>query len=432
MYHGGYNMKKEETNVKSSKTQLIGLKITFSSMMMIICLMVELYVMLSYPITWMNGVIAIVLLFSVYVFTSSILQLKYLSQSREEEIFDELMKSSKATYLMMRKYFDEIQEQLDDIEEKMGIPVDDIMNAQKGIAKISISRSKENADALMNSNDKLLEKIFNLEEKLDSVEGRLVATQKSVSEEANQDIIIKQQELANLIKEIEVGIKKEILSVQAKVQSQPQQIVMPQPTMVAPPTFVTENQKQELYQSEQPSIKREITDDELDDMITKANELLSEEAGQLNESEDPLGEIISFEEPSEEDNALEIPAEPEISIEPEIGLEPEIPMEPEIGLEPEIPMEPEIGLEPEISMEPEIELEPEIPMEPEIGLEPEIPMEPEIGLEPEIPMEPEIGLEPEIPVEPEPIEEEKPPMPDLSDPNHVMTPDEIAALLANM
>ena len=420
MYHGGYNMKKEETNVKSSKTQLIGLKITFSSMMMIICLMVELYVMLSYPITWMNGVIAIVLLFSVYVFTSSILQLKYLSQSREEEIFDELMKSSKATYLMMRKYFDEIQEQLDDIEEKMGIPVDDIMNAQKGIAKISISRSKENADALMNSNDKLLEKIFNLEEKLDSVEGRLVATQKSVSEEANQDIIIKQQELANLIKEIEVGIKKEILSVQAKVQSQPQQIVMPQPTMVAPPTFVTENQKQELYQSEQPSIKREITDDELDDMITKANELLSEEAGQLNESEDPLGEIISFEEPSEEDNALEIPAEPEISIEPEIGLEPEI------------PMEPEIGLEPEISMEPEIELEPEIPMEPEIGLEPEIPMEPEIGLEPEIPMEPEIGLEPEIPVEPEPIEEEKPPMPDLSDPNHVMTPDEIAALLANM
>ena len=47
-------------------------------------------------------------------------------------------------------------------------------------------------------------------------------------------------------------------------------------------------------------------------------------------------------------------------------------------------------------------------------------------------MEPEIGLEPEIPVEPEPIEEEKPPMPDLSDPNHVMTPDEIAALLANM
>ena len=30
------------------------------------------------------------------------------------------------------------------------------------------------------------------------------------------------------------------------------------------------------------------------------------------------------------------------------------------------------------------------------------------------------------------VEEEKPPMPDLSDPNKVMSPDEIAALIANL
>ena len=34
--------------------------------------------------------------------------------------------------------------------------------------------------------------------------------------------------------------------------------------------------------------------------------------------------------------------------------------------------------------------------------------------------------------EPEPVVEEKPPMPDLSDPNKQMSPDEIAALFANM
>ena len=32
----------------------------------------------------------------------------------------------------------------------------------------------------------------------------------------------------------------------------------------------------------------------------------------------------------------------------------------------------------------------------------------------------------------EPVEEEKPPMPDLSDPNRQMSPDEIAALFANL
>ena len=40
-------------------------------------------------------------------------------------------------------------------------------------------------------------------------------------------------------------------------------------------------------------------------------------------------------------------------------------------------------------------------------------------------------VEPEPAVE-EPVAEEKPPMPDLSDPNKTMSPDEIAALFANM
>ena len=34
--------------------------------------------------------------------------------------------------------------------------------------------------------------------------------------------------------------------------------------------------------------------------------------------------------------------------------------------------------------------------------------------------------------EPEPVAEEKPPMPDLSDPNKTLSPDEIEALFANL
>ena len=45
-------------------------------------------------------------------------------------------------------------------------------------------------------------------------------------------------------------------------------------------------------------------------------------------------------------------------------------------------------------------------------------------------VEPEPIVEPE-PM-PEPVVEEKPPMPDLSDPNKSLSPDEIAALFANL
>ena len=40
--------------------------------------------------------------------------------------------------------------------------------------------------------------------------------------------------------------------------------------------------------------------------------------------------------------------------------------------------------------------------------------------------------EPEPEPEKSPVQEEKPPMPDLSDPNKTLSPDEIAALFANM
>ena len=45
---------------------------------------------------------------------------------------------------------------------------------------------------------------------------------------------------------------------------------------------------------------------------------------------------------------------------------------------------------------------------------------------------PDVEEEPEEEPEPEPAAEEKPPMPDLSDPNRQMSPEEIAALFANM
>ena len=66
---------------------------------------------------------------------------------------------------------------------------------------------------------------------------------------------------------------------------------------------------------------------------------------------------------------------------------------------------------------------------------------PEVNEEPAITTrqtsEPEPVVEASVPVEPEPtveepVAEEKPPMPDLSDPNKKMSPDEIAALFANM
>ncbi len=114
--------------------------------------------------------------------------------------------------------------------------------------------------------------------------------------------------------------------------------------------------------------------------------------------------------------------------------------------EPPVEQEP---VEPEPAAEPIIEeAAPETPAGPDLS-DPNKPMSPDeiaalianmgvddgLDEEPEVSAEPEVVAEPEV-AEPEPVveeaTEEKPQMPDLSDPNKVMSPDEIAALIANM
>ena len=111
--------------------------------------------------------------------------------------------------------------------------------------------------------------------------------------------------------------------------------------------------------------------------------------------------------------------------------------------EPEPVAEPELVAEPEPVAEPEsnVELEPiEVASTPAPDLsDPNKKMNPDeiaaliasMGAgESEPVAEPE--PEPEPIVESEPVVEEKPPMPDLSDPNRTLSPDEIAALIANI
>ncbi|MGN0312395.1 MAG: hypothetical protein ACI4CC_06430 [Lachnospiraceae bacterium] len=435
-------MRKEDREVKAPQTQVAGLKIVFASIFMGASLMLDLYAMINYSkLLWLIGILSLVFVASVYFFSSSVLQLKFSAQMESDELYNDLFKSSKATYLMMKKSFEEIEQQLIEIEEKAGIPQEEIINAQKSIAKISISRNKENTDALMNSNDRLLEKVFDFEDQLAKLEEKVVAGQKASTTEAIQDVLLKQQELSNLLKEVEIALKKDILSINSKIQSQPQPVVMASAPMPGP-AYVQDA----FAQPEVPVVDHsEIPNDVLDDLIAKAGEELDRQAAGVDEEVNQPGEVISLDQmvPDEEPLISEEPLmveEPLVQEEPlvdEPGIQPDFLDEPVADLNDEIVAdEPIMEVEPEISLEAGAIDELEIPVEPEIVAEPEIPIEPEVAAEPEIPLEPEVVAEPETPVEPEipeePAQEEKPPMPDLSDPNHVMTPDEIAALLANM
>ena len=94
--------------------------------------------------------ITVIFMICLWGVISGFFSLSALKEDRREEQYDSIFKSEKASYLMLRKYFDEIEGKIEILQKESKIPTEDIINAQKGIAKVVINRNKENADAIMN------------------------------------------------------------------------------------------------------------------------------------------------------------------------------------------------------------------------------------------------------------------------------------------
>lgn len=396
---------------KDSKARM---QMIFGILLFAFIFMAELYAIVNFPRMFIVlAVLAAADLICLYVAIRGVISVYETKYARREEQYESIFKSEKASYLMLKKYFEEISVKLAYMEEASKIPTEEIVNAQKGIAKVIIKRSHENTDALMNSYEQLIDRFDTFQKGMDgfgtvagaykdeilsACKDEISSVQKDGKEQEHsqdKEIAAKLQEIILAIKDMELRLNQTIMNRQKVVVSQPQ-VSVPVATPVEP-------------------------------------------------------------QPAPQNHVEEIPAEPEISPEPEESMEPEPEISPD--LEESMEPEPEISPEPEESMEsePEISPEPEESMEPDPEILPDIPegesFEPEeeppvMAADEIIPPDPEESIEEaEELVEPDPIpedaiveeandenlpEEELSPMPDLSDPNRAMSPDEIAALFANM
>ena len=396
---------------KDSKARM---QMIFGILLFAFIFMAELYAIVNFPKMFIVLVVlAAADLICLYVAIRGVILVYETKYARREEQYESIFKSEKASYLMLKKYFEEISVKLAYMEEASKIPTEEIVNAQKGIAKVIIKRSHENTDALMNSYEQLIDRFDTFQKGMDgfgtvagaykdeilsACKDEISSVQKDGKEQEHsqdKEIAAKLQEIIIAMKDMELRLNQTIMNSQKVVVSQPQ-VSVPVATPVEP-------------------------------------------------------------QPAPQNHVEEIPAEPEISPEPEESMEPEPEISPD--LEESMEPEPEISPEPEESMEPEPEIspEPEERMEPDPEILPDIPegesFEPEeeppvMAADEIIPPDPEESIEEaEELVEPDPIpedaiveeanaenlpEEELSPMPDLSDPNRAMSPDEIAALFANM
>ena len=333
-------------------------RINITLLIAVILLVADLYAMINMPQKFIIlAIITALFLVAIYFLVDSISIYLMAEKNRKEEQYDSIFKSEKASYLLLRKTFDDLYELIEKGNQSRKTNVEDIIHAQKAVAKVSIGRSKENADALMNSNDRIMEKISMLEAVLsDNVSHPAPETNKNDSAYA-QNILDNQNKILQQLEVLQNTLN----------------------TIGADAKIAAESAKQNFFTEER--------------ILAEENKIEKEEPSAMEET--PV---------KEEPSAMEeTPIEEEPSAMEETPIE-EVPSDME---------EPSIGKEEVSSPEEDLSKYDDIMVDTLTDSDDNVPVE-------------------KIPLEDETVVDDEPAMPDLSDPNKVMTPDEIAALIANL
>ena len=355
-------------------------RINITLLIAVILLVADLYAMINMPQKFIIlAIITALFLVAIYFLVDSISIYLMAEKNRKEEQYDSIFKSEKASYLLLRKTFDDLYELIEKGNQSRKTNVEDIIHAQKAVAKVSIGRSKENADALMNSNDRIMEKISMLEAVLsDNVPRPASETNKNDSAYAQN-----------------------ILNNQNKILQQLEVLQNTLNTIGADAKIAAESAKQNFFTEER--------------ILAEENKIEKEEPSLMEET--PIEEEPSVME--------ETPIEEEPSVMEETPIEEEPSMMEETPIEEEPSVIEETPIEEEPSMMEEAPIEENSVNEEDLSKYDDIMVDTLTDSDDNVPVE-------KIPLEDETVVDDKPAMPDLSDPNKVMTPDEIAALIANL
>ena len=265
---------------KQKKTML---QLMFMILIFTVVLLTDFYAIINYPEEYiLIAVITVILLIYLWGVVNGLFTLRTLKEERREEQYDSIFKSEKASYLMLKKYFEEIEEKIDILQEASKVPTEAIIGAQKGIAKVVINRNKENADAIMGSNEQLLDAVKRIDARLKESDEFIIENQKNVLYENLKEIMDRQQTLSDSIKDMEIRLSQVIAANPVQFTAN---VEMPK-TITAMPS-VSEAASQPVTAQSSP-----IKHDVVDDFIVPAVDEPVDMAAAVEPAAEPISEPI--------------------------------------------------------------------------------------------------------------------------------------------
>ena len=300
------------------------LHIILCIMILMLLLLAEVYLMLNFP----KGYIFLLLigavsLFLVYRIANSVFILQdEKEQEREdkrEKEFESIFKSEKATYLLMRKNFAELADMLFLLKGESGLPLEDLISAQKSIAKVTINKSKEHSTAVINSNEELKGYLEEMNGKFTDIQNAVKENMDKVSEFVSSEMQSKNLDVILRLNEIEKSISSEMeeklssINISPHVMMEPEELSISHISQEEP-----EIQKEEIQKEENLEEQEEIVMPEIEELKEEPEEIVMPEIEELKEEPEEF-DMPEIEELKEEPEELVMPEIEELdNLEPRV------------------------------------------------------------------------------------------------------------------
>ena len=430
---------------------------TTSVITLLMCL-IDIYIIINIPEDYtILAVSTLITLVCSILTLNSWFKWKDLEEQNRREQYSDIMNVQKSSYVIIQKKVQDLDEKLNFIgqkimplekagdvnQKKIATMLDSIVEDQKKIAKITISRSKENADALMNSNDKLLLQMEEFRNSIAGMQEQLLTQQGEIRDEEARKLDNSTDEIFKRITELKDLLEKEADEISENILTSKQSLEESYNSAI-------EAAESKIMTSETGSMTDRTSSeetngtDQAEEYLPSAEEEPAEEpAMESQEAEEKQAEEPAITDQEAEEKQAEEPAITNQEAEEEQAEEPAITNQvEETAIDSQQAAEAQLMSEP-IAEEEQASAVDELPVPEPIVVE----EQPAVSQASDSSMpDPNSAMSPEdiaaliaktesedLPETTEKYEEEeKPPMPDMSDPNRPMSPEDIAALIANM
>lgn len=200
-------------------------KLQTSSVISVFVFLTDIYFIVNMKSNYaILGVAALATLFCILSTINAWTKWKEADSQRAEEHYVDIMKAEKSTHLVSQKSFQNLDEKLNFIgqkimpiekassanQQKIADMLENLMDGQKKVAKVTISRSKENATALMNSNDQLIQRMEEFQQSILDMKTEVMEKQDEIynkklqkMDDNQRELVEKIQESANLFQNIQ-------------------------------------------------------------------------------------------------------------------------------------------------------------------------------------------------------------------------------------